>query len=205
MLKKKKMDNKNKTTNKTANDFINVADIDGNILYTKDGHIISYIKLETVSISTMSKTDIRLLLQELCREFAGFNNNIRLFKISKPIDISSLIKSYKDMYRTTLNPKQKELLREATLFLHEYSTGRTELENNHYMIVIEKEENVSDLRKKVSDITRKFASAKIGTEVLNAEEIARLCNLFANPSYANENMDLNEDISIIEDFVKGEK
>lgn len=199
---------KQKNKLQTANDYINVADIKDNILYTKDNHIISFIKLSTVSISTMSKTDIRILLRTLCSEFANLKSNMRFFKISKPIDISNLINDYKVMYKKSVDLKQKELLRGATLYLHKHTTNKSELENQHYMIVREKAKNIADLEKNVSNIVRRFANAKIETEVLNTEEIARLCNLFTNPSYVNENMSLgmslNEEISVIEEFIGGE-
>lgn len=197
---KNNKNNKDNKNNKSANEFINVADIKGNFLYTKDNSIISFIKLSTVSISTMSNMDIKILLKILCSEFTGFDTNIRFFKISRPVDISNLIRSYKEMYKNSTDSKQKELLRGATLFLHNHSTDGSELENQHYMIVSSK--NTVELERKVSTIKNKFAKAKIETEVLGYEEIARLCNLFVNPAYSNENIELSQDISVIEEFTE---
>ena len=196
---------KNKQEKQSVNSYINVADIKGNVLYTKDNYIISFLKLSTISITTMSKTDIRILIKTLCNEFASINTNIRLFKISKPIDISNLINLYREMYKNSIDLKQKELLRGATFHLHKYSTNESELENHHYMIIREKfTGNTLELEKKSNEIARKFNSAKIGVEICSNEEIARLCNLFVNPSYASvENMNLDESVSIINDFVGG--
>lgn len=62
---------KNKQEKQSVNSYINVADIKGNVLYTKDNYIISFLKLSTISITTMSKTDIRILIKTLCNEFAS--------------------------------------------------------------------------------------------------------------------------------------
>lgn len=203
MKKVKKQKNDKKLT---SNQYINVADIKNNILYTKDNYVIAFIKVGTVSTSTMSKTDINILTKTLSSEFASVKNNLRMLKISKPVDISKLTTSYREMYRNSNDLKQKELLREATMFLHKYSTNGNELENEYYFIVREKLTNnsVLELEKIATSISRKFQAGKIQANVCNTEEIARLCNLFTNTSYGNiEAMELEDSISIINDVIIG--
>ncbi len=110
------------------------------------------------------------------------------------------------MYRNSNDLKQKELLREATMFLHKYSTNGNELENEYYFIVREKLTNnsVLELEKIATSISRKFQAGKIQANICNTEEIARLCNLFTNTSYGNiEAMELEDSISIINDVIIG--
>ncbi len=194
------MKNSKKQKNKklTSNQYINVADIKNNFLYTKDNYIIAFIKVGTVSISTMSKTDISILTKTLCSEFASVRNNFRMLKIGKPIDISRLVNLYRNMYKNSNDLKQKELLREATLFLHKYSINGNELENEYYFIIKEKLNNFVELEKIATNIVRKFQAGKIQAHICTTEEIARLCNLFANSSYGNiETMELDDSIAII--------
>lgn len=201
MMKKKKKDNKNLT----ANQYINVADIKNNTLYTKDNYVIVFVKIGTVSISTMSRTDINLLIKTLSSEFASVrDNNLRMLKISKPIDISNLTNVYREMYKSCNNLKRKEMLREATMFLHKYATNGNELENEYYFIVREKLSNngIIELEKKANGIIRKFQAGKIQANICKTEEVARLCNLFTNTSYGNiETMEFENDISIINDYL----
>ncbi len=193
---KKKNQNKNKKM--TVNQYINVADIKNNMLYTKDNFIIGFIKVGTVSISTMSKTDINILTKTLSSEFASVKDNLRMLKISKPVDISRLVSDYRQMYVASNNLKQKELLREATLFLHKYSVNGNELENEYYFLIRESLNNFVELEKKLINIARKFQAGKIQANVCTTEEITRLCNLFANSSYGNiETMELEDSLSII--------
>ena len=190
--------NKNQNKKMTVNEYINVADIKNNMLYTKDNFIIGFIKIGTVSISTMSKTDINILIKTLCSEFASVKDSLRMLKISKPVDISGLTTNYRQMYVNSNNLKQKELLREATLFLHKYSVNGNELENEYYFIIRENLNNILELEKKLTNIERKFQSGKIQANVCKTEEIARLCNLFANSSYGNiETMEIEDSLSII--------
>ena len=199
-MKKTKKEKNDK--NLTSNQYINVADIKNNLLYTKDNYIIAFIKVGTVSISTMSKTDINILTKTLSSEFASVKSNLRMLKISKPVDISRLTNSYREMYRNSNNLKRKELLREATMFLHKYSTNGNELENEYYFIVKEKLTNnsVVEIEKIATSIAMKFQAGKIQANICSTEEIARLCNLFTNTSYGNiETMELEDSISIIND------
>ncbi|WP_250277588.1 hypothetical protein [[Clostridium] colinum] len=194
------MRKKNKKQNKktTVNQYINVADIKNNMLYTKDNYIIGFIKVGTVSISTMSKTDINILIKTLSSEFASVKDNLRMLKISKPVDISGLVSLYRNMYKNSNDLKQKELLREATLFLHKYSVNGNELENEYYFLIRENLNNFIELEKKMTNIARKFQSVKIQANICKTEEIARICNLFANSSYGNiETMELEDSLSII--------
>lgn len=200
-MKTKKKQKKKKIT---SNQYINVADIKNNVLYTKDNYVISFIKIGTVSISTMSKTDINILTKTLSSEFASLKNNLRMLKISKPVDISLLTNCYRDMYRNCNDLKRKELLREATMFLHKYSTNGNELENEYYFIIRQPLTNnaIIELEKIATSIVRKFQAGKIKANICNTEEIARLCNLFTNTSYGNvETMELEDSISIINEEV----
>lgn len=197
-MKKKKQ--KKKTT---VNEYINVADIKNNLLYTKDNYVIAFIKIGAVSISTMSKTDIKLLIKILSSEFASFRNNIRMLKISKPVDISRIVNIYRNMYKVSSNLKQKELLREATMFLHKYSVNGNELENEYYFIVRENLNNFSEIEKISTSIARKFQAAKIDCDICKTEDIARLCNLFSNSSYGNiETMELEDSLAIINNYLE---
>ena len=201
MNKTKKQKNNKKLT---SNQYINVSDIKNNILYTKDNYVIAFIKVGTVSISTMSKTDINILTKTLSSEFASVKSNLRMLKISKPIDISSLTNSYREMYKNSSDLKQKELLREATMFLHKYSTNGNELENEYYFIVRERLNNnsVIEVEKIATSIARKFQAGKVQANICSTEEIARLCNLFTNTTYGNiEVMELEDSISIINEEV----
>ncbi len=78
MKKVKKQKNDKKLT---SNQYINVADIKNNILYTKDNYVIAFIKVGTVSTSTMSKTDINILTKTLSSEFASVKNNLRMLNL----------------------------------------------------------------------------------------------------------------------------
>ena len=68
MLKQKE---KNKYKEKTApdaaaaNEFINVKDICGNFLYTRDGLMLCYLKLTPISIDLYSKTEKRNIVRTL--------------------------------------------------------------------------------------------------------------------------------------------
>ena len=86
--------NKYKTKNIpeiTANEFINVRDICGNFLYTRDGLTMCYLKLTPVSIDLYSKTEKRNIVHTLTAEMSSTQFPFKFIAVSRPVDISPLL------------------------------------------------------------------------------------------------------------------
>lgn len=194
------MRKKNKTL--TTNEYVNVQDIKNNILYTKDGYIFKYLKIEAINIGTKSEEEINDLIKSLASTFSIQKENepIIFFKINKSIDIGELINDYSNIYKQTNNLQRRELLRNASSYLHKYATSNIETQNEYYMMIFIKYKNNEDeLEKKAKNYNAKLHNIKIRSDILTTEEIIRLCSMFVNPLISNnENMDLEEGISILE-------
>ncbi len=50
-----KLSNPNRNKENTAQDFINIVDIKDNFLYTRDGYITSYFRIQPISIELLSE------------------------------------------------------------------------------------------------------------------------------------------------------
>lgn len=191
-----------KNKKEITNQYINVLDIKNDILYTKNGYIFKYIKLEPINIGTKSKEDIKSLIRNLSSAFSTNKENepISFFKINKSININSLITDYRELYESTENLIRRKLLRLSSSYLHKYATGNIETQNEYYMVVFLKyKNNEKELEEKINTYIEKFKGAGINTNILNTEDIVRLCSIFVNPTIANnESMHLEEGLSILD-------
>ena len=171
----------------TANDFINVKDIKDRFLYTRDGQIIMYIKINPISIDLFSEREKKQLNKILTAELSSEQKPFKFFAISRPVDISPLINEYTQIIASTTDQKQKDLLRNEMLVMSSYALSGDVVERQFYIMLWEKyEEGVErDLSKRCYEFISKFESGSIHCEILKEQDIVRLCNLVNNPAYSN--------------------
>lgn len=171
----------------TANDFVNVKDIKDRFLYTRDGQIIMYIKINPISIDLFSEREKKQLNKTLTAELSSEQKPFKFLAVSRPVDISPLINEYTQIIASTSDQKQKDLLRNEMMVMSNYALSGDVVERQFYIMLWEEyEEGVErDLSKRCYEFISKFESGSIRCEILKEQEIVRLCNLINNPTYSN--------------------
>lgn len=171
----------------TAQEFMNVLDIKGNFLYSKDKYIFAYIRINPISIDLLSKREKRNLCQKLTSELSAEQSKFRFLAVSRPIDITPLINDYSNIMLNSDNPKQKELLRHEMLVMSNYAMSGEVVERQFYIRLFEKyEEGIErDFLKRVTEFALRFENSKVPCEVMKEQGIIRLCNLINNPAYSH--------------------
>lgn len=171
----------------TANEFINVKDIRDKYLYTLDNKIMMYIKLNPISIDLLSEREKKSLTKQLTAELSAEQKPFKFLAVSRPVDISPLINDYSQLMASISNQKQKELLRNEMFVMSNYALSGDVVERQFYIMIWEScEEGVErEISKRCYEITSKFEGCGISCEILNQQEIVRLCNLVNNPAYSH--------------------
>ncbi|MDR2888712.1 MAG: hypothetical protein LBV33_02605 [Lachnospiraceae bacterium] len=171
---------------KTAQDFINVTDIRDKYLYTNDGLIFVYLRINAVSIDLYSNTEKNALIKTLTAELSDLRYPFKFMALSRPVDISPLITEMTDMLKDA-EEKQKELLRQEIVQMGGYALSGEIVERQFYIALWGKqgEDEEPELSKQVSLLGEKFSMAGISTNVLSEKEIIRLLNLINNPAYTH--------------------
>ncbi len=188
LIFKSKKKNKGFTSKEiTANDFLNVKDIKGNILYSKDNLIFAYIKLSPINIDLLSEQEKIKLNRLLAAELSNERKPFKLFIISRPVDISRLVYELSDAYSVSTDPVQKDLLKNAIITMNNFAMDGEVSERLFYIIIWEKfiDGSERELLKRAAEFAGKFENAGIRTEIADQGMIIKLCNLFANPAYAH--------------------
>ncbi|MCX7748245.1 MAG: hypothetical protein N2645_15365 [Clostridia bacterium] len=171
----------------TANEFINVKDVRDKYLYTRDNKIMMYIKISPIAIDLLSEREKKSLTKQLTAELSAEQKPFKFLAVSRPVDISPLISDYSQLMASTSNQKQKELLRNEMFVMSNYAMSGDVVERQFYIMIWERFEDgiEREISKRCYELTSKFEGCGISCEILNQQDIVRLCNLVNNPAYSH--------------------
>lgn len=170
----------------TANEFINVRDICGNFLYTCDGLMICYLKLTPVSIDLYSKTEKRNIVRSLTAELSATQFPFKFIAVSRPVDISPLLSELSGLLYTS-DTKQKDLLKAEIVEMSNFAMSGEVVERQFYISMWDKATDGAerDLLNRAKIMSENFSGSRVSCEILEQQEIVRLCNQVNNPSYSH--------------------
>ena len=155
----------------TANEFVNVKDIRGNFLYTRDNVALAYLKIFPISTELFSKNEKRLIAKQLTASLSSSQYPFQLLAVSRPVDISPLLSELSAALTASSDIKQKELLKHEIVEMGGFALSGE---------VVERQ-----LLQKLKYLSGYFADCSIQTEILEQQDIVRLCNLVNNPAYVH--------------------
>lgn len=171
----------------TAQEVVNVKNIEDMFLYTNDNYIISYIKVQPIATELLTEEELRNLAVELTEEFARDRQAFKFLAISKPVDIAPLINEYSELLSNSKDQIQKNLLRNEIRVITDFSLGGEVVEREfYYMLWTSVRDGAEkELRKRTNDLAKNINGAGIGATVLKRNQIIKLCNLVNNPALSS--------------------
>jgi hypothetical protein len=99
-----------KPKNTTAGEKTNVLTIRGNLLYSRNGYIFTYLKLHPVSLDLLSEREKIILSNILCAQLSKNTKPFKLLALSRPVDITPLLDEYEMIAQTSTDEKTKGTL-----------------------------------------------------------------------------------------------
>lgn len=200
---------KNKTLQEiTAQEFVNVKDITDKYLYTRDGLVFMYVRIYPISPDLLSRREKRTLTRQLTAEISAEPFKFGFMALSRPVDISPLIKEYSELLTESNDPIQKEILKSEMQAMSNYALSGEVVERQFYIKIWEKysEGSENDLHKRAFSILGYFTAVSINGEILKEDDIVRLSNLITNPAYVHiESTNVRAAMPIIESLIAAGK
>lgn len=184
-----------------ANEFVNVKDIRGKYLYTRNGYVLGYLRVMSISIDLFSRNEIRQLIRQLTAEMQSVDFPIRLIAVSRPVDISPLLSGLTNTLHNSEDVKQRELLKQEILEMSTFTLSGEMVERQFYIKVAVKvaEDCERELLGRLKILSNCFSGNGIQNEILEQQDIVRLCNLVNNPAYVHlEDADFDAAIPLLE-------
>ena len=189
-------------------ELLNVIDIQGNFLYTRDNYIFTYIKINPINLQLWSTDELKSNLAKYTAEFSSEDTIFSLYSISRPTEISGVIVNYERILKKSEDIIQKQMISETLNYLQSLSSVGQAIEKQTYIILWKKRTDYAEkeLTKRSQEWLNRFQSAGGSAYILGEHEIVQLINGFTNPSTAYdeelENINTYPDLSRIR--VKGE-
>lgn len=186
---------------KTAQEFVNAKDLGNNCLYTLDGMIFAYIKIEGLCLELYSRAEKKQICKKLSSALSQVKRPYKYIAVSRPVDISKSLQEYEAMYSTAEGGRKKLLKNEMRELADMVMSGET-LERQHYIVIWDAVQRADEhsLTLAAEDVLKKFTENGINAELVDKKGIVRLCNLVNIPAYVHiESADIEDAISVLSD------
>lgn len=171
---------------RTANEFTNVKDIRNKLLYSKDGYIFAYLRVPFINIDLLPREEKKAKADGLAASFEGDKKDFVYMSLPREIDL--------DNYKDDLNRRysqeigdigKRHILRKLLVVANELTTNGENFEHQHFiriwkLLAGDKTECEQALKSRQEDFKSYYRSAGIDVEILDDQDILKLCNLFAN-------------------------
>lgn len=199
---------KNNTKELTEQELLNVIDIKGNFLYTRDNKIFVYIKINPINLQLWSVSELKEKLITYTAEFSSEDVYFSLYSISRPIELSGVIANYEKLRKSSQDLVQKRIISNTINYLQSMSSVGDAIEKQTYIILWKEMSDYAekDLLKRANEWIKRFQNVSSNARILNEHEIVQLINGFTNPNVAYdedvEGVNRFSDLSRIK--VKGE-
>lgn len=183
----------------TAQDFVNAKDLGQQCLYTVDGYIYAYIKIDGVCLELLSRQEQKALCRRLSAALSGIKRPYKSVAVSRPMDISKPLQAYEELYNSASGGRKKLLKSDMREMADMVMAGET-LERQHYIAVWDSIQRADErsIVAAAQDIAKKYSDNGIPAEILDRKGIVQLCNLVNIPAYAHiESADIEDAISVL--------
>ena len=174
------------TTRITANEFMGVKDIRGCYLYRTDGYIMAYLRVYFLNLDLLSDEDRRAKTDVLTHAFESERKNFVYEAYPREIDLDKYKNELKNRYKEELNHIGKRHV--LTMMLNEAIELASNGENFEHVHFIKlwsdgkrnRLDSEKELKDRLADFQKRYADVGVRTEILNEQEIIKICSLYGN-------------------------
>jgi len=171
----------------TANEFVNVKDVCGPVLHTKDDLLFAYLRIQPFSLDLLSQREFERKIRAFVAEFSAEKKGFKLFSITRPVDISGPLARITALLAEATDPVRKDLLNKENRELSAFALIGNVIERQFHLIIWEPclNDGERELLRRAHELENRFAGCEIVTDLCGQGMVVRLLNLFANPNYAH--------------------
>lgn len=177
---------KKQSKEQSLNELVNVKDIKKHYLYTKDGYVFGYIQIFPFNLDLVPEEEKAAKINAMARSFDGDRKDWVYQSFPREIDLDSYKDFLKQKYQSELeNIGKRRLLAEMILEAVELSTSGENYEHQHYLKIWKKlgtnaSDSIQRLKERMEEFKARYEMVGIRAEILNYEQIIKLCNLYGN-------------------------
>ncbi len=176
-----KRKNNFKNKNLTAQHFMNIKEIADDYIYSNDGFVFYYIKVNGIDTLLYTEDEKERMINNLSANFSDIAKYpFKFFAVSKPSDIKDLIEFNKLQLESENDYIKRDLIKEEINELINQNLKGETVEREFYFMVWEKVKNQSKAYGRAKDIVEAFEDISIKAKIINKREIYIMLNLINN-------------------------
>jgi len=172
---------------KTAQQWIPIADIDKSIVYRKDNLIISMIRVQPENIDLLSDREQRRKVELLTEAFNGQQEAIQIWCVGRPVDLNNYLDSLQEKAKQEHDFTKKNVLKGYIQYTSQMASSGDTVERRFYIIIKNKntdKKSVDELIHRTNEFQINLTQAELTCNVCYDDEIMDVYTLFANPVQA---------------------
>ncbi len=177
-----------KQRTKTLNEFLNIKNIEDNYLYTLDGQVILFMKVNPINTDLFSEEELENKMDSISIEFSNEQNPYSVFIIPRKVDIADFINEQQELKRELQDDVSIQIVEKRMIFTHELVADKNIIENEFYLCIwCEDKENAREnLIKRANNWKQRFKNCDFDIEILSKTEIILMVKSFTIPEFARK-------------------
>lgn len=170
-------------------DFIDAEDVKGIFLYRKDGYVLGFLRVYFFNLNLKSKVEKRGITDILTSSFKDDRKDFDYFTLPREIDLDKYKDLLKSMHSNTVDLGKRHILAKMMLEGARLSMSGQNFEHQHFIRIWSRDKSrgraEEEVRERLRDFKERYASVDISTQILDEQDITKLCNLFGNSLQAS--------------------
>ena len=181
----------------SLNEFLNIKDIRGNLLYTLDNQIIMFLKVYPINIDLLSEKELENKMELMSIEFSNEHEPYNFYVMQKNIDISEYIQEQEILKQKLGDETSINIIRQRIAQANGIMEDKNIIENEVFLCIwgtaIEGAED--ELNRRANNWIIRLKSCDFYCEKVNEEGIILLVKSFTIPEFARtEDFNYKENI-----------
>ncbi|MBQ3408271.1 MAG: hypothetical protein IJH12_03590 [Clostridia bacterium] len=170
----------------SLNEFLNVKNIKENILYTLDGQVAQFIKVEPINIELLTDEELESKMNFSSIEFSEEQQPYKILVIPRAVDISEHIEEQEELKRKIDDDVGIEIINNRIISTTEIVENKNIIENEFYIMIYDsnKDNIENELMKRANNWINRLKNCGYRSSLLYEREIILLIKSFTIPEFA---------------------
>lgn len=183
------------TTNKaeqspalTVNQFLKIKDIRGELLYTTDGYIKTFIQVFPQNTTLKTYDEQANIALNLASNFSTETTAFKIFITSRPVDVSKMTDYQIKLMNNETDPQIQHLLSQRINGLNSLANSGIALEEDIYIEIWTKDQEgaENELYSRKNRIVQELASAGFNSGEIGEKQLQQLVDTYNNPESSTQ-------------------
>ena len=181
----------------TLNEFLNIKEIKNNYLYTLDGQVIVFIKINPINIELLSNEEMESKMNLSSIEFSQERHPYKIMVIPRAVDISEHIQEQEELKKKIEDDVCIEIVNNRIISTTEIVENKNIIENEFYIMLFDTyKDNIEiELSKRANNWINRLKNCDLRSSILEEKQIILLVKSFTIPEFARiEGTDYSDNI-----------